>query len=252
MEFAADSLVGKFVEKCEKFYDENKLIIDNKPFLDGYGSAKSIVKGLKRIQEADIGGIFGITEEYVFPIQIMEDGDAYLRELGLEKNNYITVHRGWDSTYKEGNVKGWSLESCGDLIEKIKEAYPQIKVVVIGSSREQAPDTSHADIDLVGATTLEQVKVLLKYARIHIDNEGGMVHLRYALHGGTSIVLFGPTSVELFGYSTNINLTSGVCGMWCEWMAPEWPYKCPKCEKGALCMETITTQMIIDEIEKIL
>lgn len=244
--------VSAFVENLYSFYQENRLMLDNKPYLDGMGSARSIAQGKKRIQEGDIGELFGIREEYAFPLEIHEDEEGYLAGLGLEKGCYITVNRGWDADYKGEHMKAWSLKSCGDMIQRIKEKYPDVPVVVIGALREQAPDTTYADYDLVGKTTLEQVKVLLKYSKVHIDNEGGMVHLRHALHGGPSIVLFGPTPVELFGYSENVNLKSDACDIWCEWLTPDWTSRCPRGKEGSPCMEGITSQMVLDEMEKLM
>lgn len=214
-----------FLDACEKYERVNSFILENRPLLDGMGSMKSVLKGIKRIQEGNLDGFLQITEEYKYPIKIDSDEQEYLNRLGLTEK-FITIHRGWDATMEDEHVKAWSLESCGDLIEKIKLRFPKYPIVVVGSSKKQAPNTAKADIDLVEKTSLEEMKVLLKNSYLHIDNEGGMVHLRHALHGGVSIVLFGPTSVELFGYSENINIRSGACPGWCEWISPEWQKTC--------------------------
>lgn len=241
----------RFVDECEKYEQANYFILKNRPLLDGMGSMKSVLKGVKRIQEGNLNGFLQITEEYKYPIKLDMDEQAYLHRLGIT-GKYITIHRGWDATMKGEHVKAWSLESCGDLVKRIKMQFPKYQIVVVGASRKQAPDTTGADVDLVERTSLEEMKVLLKNSFLHIDNEGGMVHLRHALHGGPSIVLFGPTSVELFGYSENINIRSEECDGWCEWISSEWQKTCVRSGGVSLCMKGISTDMVLDEVERFL
>lgn len=244
--------VLEYVDLSQKFVDENILLFEKHPELDGWASYKSILLGKKRIQEPDIYSFLGITEEYKYKIEIDEDEVAYLDNLGLSKQKFITVHRGWDGTIDKEHVKAWSLTSCGDIVKKLKDNIDEYKIVLIGASIKQAPNPDGADLNLVGKTTLEQVKILLKNSIIHIDNEGGMVHLRHALHGGASIVTFGPTSIELFGYSENKNIESHYCEHWCEWATNKWQYNCSRGFEGAPCMELITSEMIVKEVKKLL
>lgn len=245
----------EYAKICTKYYKENKLIFDNHPSLDGMTSAKSIVKDIKRIQEPDFYGYLGIEEDYKYNLVIQEDEEAYLSSMALKDSPFILIHRGWDGT-SPSNVKAWSENSCGDLIPRLKAAFPSYKLILFGTSRQQAPkNTNGLDLDLIDQTTLEQVKVLLKHAALLIDNEGGMVHLRHALSvgGGSlpSVVLFGPTSDRLFGYSENININAGACELFCEWLTSDWPIKCPRADT-ALCMEAITTDDVINACGKIL
>ena len=242
-----------YIYQCESFMKENLHYFEHKPLHDGWSAAAGIVSGIKRIQQPDIYGVLGITEEYKYQIKVQEDEASYLAKLNLQPGEFITVHRGWDGAYPT-NIKAWSLTSCGDLIHKLKITFPEKKIVVFGSERHQAPDTSDADLDLIGETTLEQVKVLLKNAAVHIDNEGGMVHLRHAVHGGPSVVMFGPTSSEFFGYSENKNIRSDICRQWCEWLTAEWPAKCAKTrEVGPTpCMDGIYSSDVVVHIKELL
>lgn len=244
-----------YLNKLKQFTLENKLECDLHPRLDSLISAKTIIAGKNRLQEPDFYNLLNISENYIYNLPIYEDEDKYLNELKIEKKKYILIHRGWDSSGGNNfHVKAWSLKSCFDLIPQIKQNYPDYKIILIGASRQQLPlSDNNADIDLIGKTSIEQVKVLLKYATVLIDNEGGMVHLRHAVHGGPSIVLFGATSPDLFGYSENINLTSNVCKHWCEWINNDWTSYCLKSrKKEALCMEAITTKDVINALRKII
>ena len=239
---------------CEKYMAQNKLLFDMNPYLDGMQSALSVAQRKKRIQEADIYGFLGVTEDFKFNLLIKENESEYLNLLGLESKKFILVHRGWDAAYKEAeHVKAWSLKSCGDIIPRLKKKFPDYKVILFGVDRQQAPAADGADINLISKTTLNQAKVLLKHAAVLIDNEGGMVHLRHALRGGASVVLFGPTSKALFGYSENANISSNFCAQPCEWLSADWQYRCALTgERGHPCMDAITTDDVLQAVEKVL
>ena len=243
-----------YILLCRKYMEENRRIFDANPELDSLTTAASEMKGLKRMQEADIYGYFGVEENFKFKILIKEDEKSYLKSIGLEPGNFILVHRGWFAEEKGGtHVKVWSLESCGDLIPQLKKNFPKYKIVLFGEHAFQAPSPDGADLNLLEQTTLNQAKVLLKHAAVLVDNEGGMVHLRHALRGGSSVVLFGPTSKSVFGYSENENISSSVCSQWCEWMTPEWRYVCTKTgERNHPCMDAITTNDVLEAVSRIL
>lgn len=244
----------EYVQLCKKYIRENQKIFDANPRLDGLTSAESERLGRKRIQEPDIYGYFGVGIDFKIRIQINEDEDAYLDSIGLGKQKFILVHRGWCSAEDKGeNVKVWSLESCGDLIPRFKQCFPDYKIVLFGELASQAPRSDGADLNLLEKTTLDQAKVLLKHASLLVDNEGGMVHLRHALKGGPSVVLFGPTSKAVFGYPENENISSSACDHWCEWQIPDWQYVCARLGKpGHPCMDAIRMEDVLAAAHRIL
>ncbi len=244
----------EYVQLCKKYIRENQDIFDANPRLDGLTSAESERTGRKRVQEPDIYGYFGISTDFKFHVRINEDEDSYLNSIGLKKQRFILIHRGWCSAENKGaHVKVWSLESCGDLIPRLKQSFPDYKIVLFGELASQAPCPDGADLNLLEKTTLDQAKILLKHAALLVDNEGGMVHLRHILKGGPSVVLFGPTSKAVFGYSENENISSSACDHWCEWQIPDWQYTCAKLGKpGHPCMDAITTDDVITAVGKIL
>ena len=82
----------------------------------------------------------------------------------------------------------------------------------------------------------EELKFLLKFSRLHIGPEGGMIHLRHALSQKPSCVLFGPTSYLFYGYPENLNLYGEGCISQCEWCTSNWQDICLRnetsvCEK---------------------
>ena len=260
--FAKEELIKKispklwrYIEQLKLFTNEIRFEFDNHPKTVALMSARTLIQGKKRIQEPDFYNILGITEDYRYNLPIKENEDSYLASIGLKDRKYILVHRGWDASANGDSfhVKAWSLKSCGDIIYRLKEEFPEYSIVLFGLSRNQAPNPKGCDLDLLEKTSLEQVKVLLKHAACLIDNEGGMVHLRHALRGGSSVVLFGSTSPELFGYSENINIRKNVCSHWCEWITADWTQKCIKTEeKDSPCMNSITSIDIIESVRKII
>lgn len=58
----------------------------------------------------------------------------------------------------------------------------------------------------------EKLKVILKHAKLHIDSEGGLVHLRHAIKGGPSVVLFGPTSPLSANTPSGLETTRQIIG----------------------------------------
>lgn len=239
-----------YIFVCEKFKIINKRYFVPGLINDGQSAALAEYEGIKRIQQPDVYQILGIKEEFQYPLFIAEDETRYLTGLGLKPNEYLTVHRGCDLRYCQHSTKLWPIDYYDVLIHKIKENYPSLPVLQIGASHTMCLDMDGTDYNLVEKTTLEQVKVLLKNSLIHIDNEGGMVHLRHALHGGNSIVIFGPTSEKFFGYSENRNIRGKGCAHWCEWVTDTWQVKCARGFEEAPCMRSITPERIFREVSK--
>ena len=134
----------------------------------------------------------------------------------------------------------------------IRERYPELAVVQLGVSRERCPAMEGVSVDLIGKSSIEQVKNLLKISAVHIDCEGGFVHLRHALNGGPAVVLFGPTPKRFFGYSENINIRGDGCPEPCEWKTADWQIRCVNGFEKQPCMLSISPEKVMDEILKLI
>jgi ADP-heptose:LPS heptosyltransferase len=106
--------------------------------------------------------------------------------------------------------------------------------VQLGSS--SSIPISGVDINLIDKTTIEEAAGLIKHALLHIDNEGGLVHVARCL-GVRSCVVFGPTPAEYFGYPENINFRPLECGG-CWWINETWMDQCPRGFDIPKCMES--------------
>lgn len=241
----------EYIRLCKKFKIENERYFHSGASCDGMSALFSEFHGQNRLQQPDIYGFLGITQDYDYPLFIAKDEKAALERLGLQDKPYITMHRGCDTQYST-HVKMWPLEYYSELAALIKEKYPDITVVQYGVNHKRCPAMKNVDLDVVGKTDMEDVKVLLKNGLLHVDSDGGMIHLRHALHGGPSIALYGPNYANFFGYQENINLTGTGCSHFCDWLTDDWMIRCTRGYAVPPCMTSITPREVFDHVSRAL
>ncbi len=236
------------VDAYRAFEASQPLIFARQPLGDGIANAFSVVCGKSRLQQPDVGGLLGIGTDFDVEIPAPSDETAVLRKFGLDGKTFVTLNRGVDSTSKSPeSTKMWPLDYYVRLVADLKRAFPERTFVQLGVSAERSPRIEGVDVDLVGKTSLDEVKILLKRAASHIDGEGGMTHLRRAMKGGPSVVLFGPTEPALYGYPQNLNLRAPYCRA-CEWADPNWSVVCPRTGGKAECMRLLTPEFVAEKV----
>ena len=164
------------------------------------------------------------------------------------KGRIITFSYGANKVF-EGTIrqtKMWVPEYYSRLFLLIKNSYPDTVIIQLGD--EKASKIDGVDRYFLGYD-LETVKCILERSVVHIDCEGGLVHL--ASHLGTQcIVLFGPTPVDFYGYENNINIVSPLCngcmGMW-----KNYQFECLKYGQP-ICMGGIHPEIVFTEVKKVL
>ena len=159
---------------------------------------------------------------------------------------YITIHNGFDQHFI---ISGQTATKCYPHFEAVvaglKRVFPDILVVQVGvHTSERLPSV---DLDVLNQTTLREAADLIAGAVLHIDNEGGFVHLARAL-GVQSAVVYGPTPSAYFGYPGNIALDPPVCGD-CWWLTESWMSRCLRGHKHPPCLadqppEVVTARII--------
>lgn len=246
--FASPELF-EFVQLWEKDNIEKHRFIDFNPFLDGFINKYFLLKGFKRWEQFDIDHKLGMTEKFPFKLNINIPEQEYLKGLKIP-TKFITIHRGVDNLIGENSVKQWPVEYYNKLIKMIREKYPNIYIVQLGDSTARCSEFDGVDLNLCGETNIEQLKVLLKHSALHIDGEGGMVHLRHALNGGKSIVLFGPTDPKVYGYTENINLVGRGCPGGCEWIRENWQEECSLYDGFPPCQYSLTPDVVFKSFAK--
>jgi len=222
----------------------------NSEYNDNLYSQYCILLGKNRLEQADPHEMIPVTRHTPHYMTLKPDAIKCLDDFGLAPGEYITLNRCAGTPQPGRHPKLWPLENYNALVGRLKAAYPQYKIVQIGTA-DFSNDISGTDMNLTGKTDMEQAKVLLKYSALHIDGEGGLVHIRKFLNG-KSLVFFGPTRVDVFGYPDNINLCAGMCAGGCEWVTPNWYKGCMRGFDIAPCMRTITSDMAFDAAKKFL
>jgi ADP-heptose:LPS heptosyltransferase len=160
---------------------------------------------------------------------------------------YVTVHHGADTFHVQSGqqTKNWSRASWQVVIAGLRAR--GLTVVQLGTANETPLDGARHDF--LGGCTPQQTALLLRGARFHLDSEGGLVHLARATHT-PSLVLFGPTPIDFFGYAQNVNLHAGDChGCW--WAVDSWQASCPRGLARAACMEAIEPGVVLAAAEQL-
>jgi ADP-heptose:LPS heptosyltransferase len=131
------------------------------------------------------------------------------------------------------------------LAELVRSRFRGIQIIRIGGSTNS--DLKNADLNLVNETSLPEVTSLIKNSVLHIDHEGGLVHIAACL-GTHCCVLFGPTSPTYFGYSENINVGPATCGD-CYWINRTWMNSCPRGLAVPACLDQLPPETVLAAIE---
>ena len=160
-------------------------------------------------------------------------------ELKLDK--YITIYTDIAENEKDHpKVKSWPIRYFMEYIARMKKRFPDVEIVQCGGSNDVKVE--NADRHYLGVD-LELTKYILANSLLHVGSEGGLVHLATFL-GTKCLALFGPNSVEYFGYPQNINLVSEVCQP-CVYILPTFQV----CMRGNLeppCMLSHTPQTVCE------
>ena len=196
----------------------------------------------------DVLSNLNANDDFGYELPILIDESEYLKKCGLDCP-YITLSTGLNKEYKSftDNTRAWDMHSWNNLSLLIKKKFEYLKTVQIGLDMSEK-EKSKADVSLSGKTSFEELKCILKNSILHVDYDGGLVHIRHILHGGPSIVLFGPSSKKWHEYEENISIQTDVC-MSCEWTSEQWLKKCPKGFDYPICMKSITPEKVLKYVE---
>lgn len=198
-------------------------------------------QGLHAYSGFNYQGAFSIKDKKV-SLPLDKEWEPEFRKLQLER--YITVNYGnGDCTDGSKVAKSWSKESFERLIACFRRKYPET-VVQIGAGNSER--LAGAGKYLLGVDFRLVVHVL-KHSLLHIDIEGGLVHIATQL-GTKCMVLFGPTVKEYYGYSQNINIQAGNChGCWGLYSDVN---RCARGMEKPECMAQITPELVMEHIDQ--
>ncbi len=231
---------------CRKLIEHDMANILNDNLITQY----ALLKGKKRIEQCNINDIIP-EDRFSSKYMPLDTGEfKILRENGLLGKKYVVINRAVDEKYGNNHPKLWPLNNYNKLVRMLKEKYPDILFVLLGDSEKFDP-VSLIDVNLVAKTSLEQCKVILKHSICLIAGEGGLVHMRNFLYG-KSVVIFGPTLPEIFGYDENINLRGNGCPRTCEWVTDKWADGCILGYDKPKCIHSINVNSVFEATCKLI
>lgn len=202
---------------------------------------RRLYKGLNAYTAFNYNGAFEIKNKQV-DIPLNYEGKKRFQSFKLKK--YVTLNFG-NGVCKDGSKisKMWSQKNFEQLIASFKKKYPEIEVIQLGGDEGQK--LNGVDNYFLGET-FGVVAHILKNSLLHIDIEGGLVHIASQL-GTKCVVLFGPTSKNYLAYDNNINLSVGKCQN-CFGLYDDI-YKCARNMEEPECMFSITPETVMAYIE---
>ena len=233
-------------------FEQHRGLFERRPHLDGLWGRMSVANG--RTVFANLAYLSGLPAAERLPRFMAPDPAACESAQSLidpGRDLYITVHDGFDTSQPVpagSATKCWPMDHWVSFVARFKAAFPDIGVIQLGAGKSRA--IRGVDVDLIGRTTLHQAAWLLGHAALHVDTDSGLVHLAHAMHT-RSIVLFGPTDKEFYGYAGNSNLGSDACGK-CWWSTPDWLARCPRGLKQPECMTSIAPAHVAEEAGRLL
>lgn len=204
--------------------------------------ARSIFKGWNCYTLYNYTGAFKL-ESMRVPIPMEPDKKIDFQQLHLGK--YFTLNYGNGASSKGQKQivsKQWPKKYFEELALLLKQAYPDVQIIQLGDLSTEK--LSHVDRYIFGEN-LELVKYILKGSKLHIDIEGGLVHLATQL-GTQCVCILGPTQKELFSYPQNINIVSEKChGCYSLY---DNTYKCARGLDEPECMYDLTPEKVMKKI----
>ena len=215
--------VVKYMEAYRHEIRNLESFIQNHPFMSGFLAQTAWTLGYKR---HNFGHAMSGLEYSENPLPLEDDVEVR-EKFGLPSGPYITVADGYDYSFHASRSSVKSTKSYPhyeELIRALKVQIPNIFIVQIG--KDVGTPMDGADVVLLNKTSMSELASVLRSSHLHIDNEGGLVHLANAV-GTRSCVIFGPTSADYFGYDENINVRPIFCGN-CYWVDDKWMSSCPR------------------------
>ena len=228
-----------FIEK--NFYASKE---NSKHFLQRDFTEYSLMISKKFSDRLDLQNIIADLSKIDFEFTISLDEADVLKKFGLRRKEYILFNRAVDEL-KPKHPKLWDIKKYSELAKQLKSSfgYP---IVQIGHN-DFYGIIENIDLNLLGKTNFEELKVLLKNSLILVACEGGLVHLNHCLNG-KSAVLFGPTDKKYFGYDENINIEGRGCPFKCFDRALQWRERCILGYTPPKCIDSISVNDVFDEL----
>ena len=112
-----------------------------------------------------------------------EPGDADApRRLGIV-GPYLTIHDGFDQIFIQTfNIKRSTKQLPAPTWERIVEIAHRLGLSVVQLGAANEAEIKGVDVNLCGRTSLSELAFVLKQSVVHLDTEGGLVHMARAVN----------------------------------------------------------------------
>jgi hypothetical protein len=230
------------IDKIARSRARLEVFIEHHPFMDNFLAQTAVFNG--RTRQDFLHHLGGIS--YGGDLLAVPADHAAAQRMGLKPHGYVTIHNGFDTDFV---IAGRRATKCyphmGAVVVLLKRRLPHLMFVQVGadSTSNRLPE---CDVDLVGRTTLDEVAGVLARAYLHIDNEGGFVHLSRC-YGVRCAVVFGPTPSSYFAYTENLSIDPPMCGN-CWWLTQTWMDNCARGYPEPYCMTRQDPEYVADRI----
>lgn len=164
---------------------------------------------------------------------------------------YITIHDGYDSNnawVKDRATKTWGMDQWREFVYLFKSMYPDVHVYQLGGKKSRV--IHGADSYYVDRLSFEGSMYILQHSMCHVDGDSGLVHAANRF-GVESVVMFGPTPADYFGYKSNANIHPRYCGN-CFWLNEDWNERCQLGHSTPKCMDSIDPIEVLGAVSSII
>lgn len=148
----------------------------------------------------------------------------------------------------------WGENNFVSLIKILLEKYPGYDIFLIGSPSERTYTQSIQNQlpsegvgNMAGKTSLDQLILLIKNARMLITNDTGPMHIAFSTQTPT-VCLFGPCAPEQYGDNPKAYILYNK--VYCSPCVHD--FEIPPCKGNNVCMQKISVNDVLEKTKKIL
>jgi len=177
-----------------------------------------------------------------------KDENDWKRELGEQKIKGPIVGIAPGASF--GPSKRWDVERFAQVAHKLSEKYKATTILITGPNeqdiRKQFLESNSAEVidPFKKCHSFSRLKAVIKNLDLLVCNDSGPRHIAVAF-GVPVICIMGPTKPEYTnspwerGFVIRVPVECGPCQL-------------PECPTDHRCMKLITTQMVLEHVDKIL
>jgi len=189
----------------------------------------------------------GLPQENLEALQIDPPAEKPLLDAFGLPENYVVVSNSaeWLTLQSSLWTKCLPHPRMREVLLELKKR--KVPTVLLGTTND--PGDYPVSVDLRGRSNLLEAAEIVRRSRLVLGPEGGLVNLARAVNV-PSVVFFGSTPVEFFGFKANRNLAPRFCGG-CWWTTESYLRQCPLLEPVPPCTNSIDAPTIVAAVEEL-